>query len=248
MKFRASICMLTLCLVIVSCKEEKKAEEVVEKTTEETTMKEKENDWKILFDGTSTDAFRGYQEDSIYPQWSIEDGTLAFTPGGEGNKDIITKDKFTNFILSLEWKVSEVGNSGIFWGVHEDEKYGEAYMTGPEIQVLDNERHPDSKVAEGTHKAGSLYDMIACPPEHINPAGEWNLCVIEINQDANQAKVSMNGTQVMTFPLHGEKWDEMVANSKFTAWEGFGKYRTGHIALQDHGDKVWYRNIKVKEL
>ncbi|MGV6830752.1 MAG: 3-keto-disaccharide hydrolase [bacterium] len=233
---------------VFACKEEAKKEEVVEQTETSETMEKKENDWKILFDGTTTDAFRGYQEDSIYAQWSIEDDALAFTPGGEGNKDIITKEKFTNFILSLEWKVSEGGNSGIFWGVHEDDQYGEAYMTGPEIQVLDNERHPDAKVAEGTHKAGSLYDMIACPDEHVNPAGEWNLCVIEINQDGNEAKVSMNGTQVMTFPLHGEKWDAMVADSKFTAWEGFGKYRTGHIALQDHGDKVWYRNIKIKEL
>ena len=233
---------------LFACKEEVKKEEVVEQTETSETMENKENDWKVLFDGTTTDAFRGYQEDSLYAQWSIEDDALAFTPGGEGNKDIITKEKFTNFILSLEWKVSEGGNSGIFWGVHEDEQYGEAYMTGPEIQVLDNERHPDAKVAEGTHKSGSLYDMIACPDEHVNPAGEWNLCVIEINQDGNEAKVSMNGTQVMTFPLHGEKWDAMVADSKFTAWEDFGKYRTGHIALQDHGDKVWYRNIKIKEL
>ena len=173
---------------------------------------------------------------------------MKFTPGKEGGKNIITKGTYTNFVLSLEWKVSEAGNSGIFWGVHEDEKFREAYMTGPEIQVLDNERHPDAKVAQGTHKAGSLYDMIACPDEHVNPAGEWNLCVLEINQDANVGKVSMNGTEVMTFPLHGEEWDKMVANSKFKDWEGFGKYRTGHIGLQDHSDVVWYRNIKIKTL
>ncbi|WP_299127512.1 DUF1080 domain-containing protein [uncultured Winogradskyella sp.] len=242
------ILILLLMVTVFNCKSEKESEIKVANNSEQEISNESEAEWKVLFDGTTTDAFRGYKKDSIYPQWTIEDGSLAFTPGGEGNKDIISKEKFTNFILSLEWKVSEGGNSGIFWGVHEDEKYPEAYMTGPEIQVLDNERHPDAKVAEGTHKAGSLYDMIACSDEHINPAGEWNLCVIEINQEANEAKVSMNGTQVMTFPLHGEKWDEMIANSKFTAWEGFGKYKTGHIALQDHGDKVWYRNIKVMEL
>ena len=113
---------------------------------------------------------------------------------------------------------------------------------------IDNQRHPDSFIANGTHKAGSLYDMIGCPDEHINPAGEWNLCVIEVNQDENLAKVSMNGTQVMEFPLHGEGWKKMVANSKFKDWEGFGKYRTGHIGLQDHSDKVWFRDIKIKSL
>lgn len=233
----------------MQCKDTTKTtKEIVEETVEITEMEKNENEWEILFDGTSLDQWRGYLAEDMYPEWVIEDGNLAFTPGGGSNKDIISKDQFTNFILSIEWKVSEGGNSGIFWGVHEDDKYPEAYMTGPEIQVLDNERHPDSFVANGTHKAGSLYDMIGCPPELINPAGEWNLCVIEINHDTNEAKVSINDTQVMTFPLHGEKWDEMIANSKFTAWEEFGKYRTGHIALQDHGDKVWYRNIKVKEL
>ncbi len=249
MKIRITTFIL-VSFAFLSCKNETKASEAKnDKEIEETVdMEVKDNDWIVLFDGTSTDAFRGYGHDSIHPQWTIEDGNLAFTPGGEGNKDIITKNSYTNFKLSLEWKVSEGGNSGIFWGVYEDDQYPEAYMTGPEIQVLDNERHPDAKVAQGTHKAGSLYDLIACPDEHVNPAGEWNLCVIEVNQDENVGKVAMNGTEVFTFPLHGEKWDDMVANSKFTAWEGFGKYKTGHIALQDHGDKVWFKDIKIKEL
>jgi len=249
MKNKLIVVLSILSIGLMQCKDTTKTtKEIVEETVEITEMEKNENEWEILFDGTSLDQWRGYLAEDMYPEWVIEDGNLAFTPGGGSNKDIISKDQFTNFILSIEWKVSEGGNSGIFWGVHEDDKYPEAYMTGPEIQVLDNERHPDSFVANGTHKAGSLYDMIGCPPELINPAGEWNLCVIEINHDTNEAKVSINDTQVMTFPLHGEKWDEMIANSKFTAWEEFGKYRTGHIALQDHGDKVWYRNIKVKEL
>jgi len=250
MRSKLIVVLSILSITFMQCKNDTKTtEKTVEKTTEENIeMEEKDNEWKVLFDGSSTDAFRGYLKDTIHPQWSIEDGTLAFNPGSEGNKDIITKEKFTNFTLSLEWKISEGGNSGIFWGVHENEKYKEAYMTGPEIQVLDNERHPDSFVANGTHKAGSLYDMIGCPDNVINPAGEWNLCEIEINQDANYGKVSMNGNKVMSFPVHGEKWDKMVANSKFTEWEGFAKYRTGHIALQDHSDKVWYRNIKIKKL
>ena len=121
-------------------------------------------------------------------------------------------------------------------------------MTGPEIQILDNAKHPDSFVSEGTHKAGSLYDLIACPEQYVNPAGEWNLCVIEVNHNENIAKVTMNDNVVMTFPVGGQKWDAMVEKSKFNGWKGFGKYQTGHIGLQDHGDRVAFRNIKIKEL
>ena len=209
---------------------------------------ESNSDWTILFDGTSLDNWRGYLSEDIYPEWTIQDGAMVFMPGKEGGKNIISKEKYTNFILSLEWKISEAGNSGIFWGVYEDEKFSEAYMTGPEIQVLDNEKHPDSFVGNGIHKAGSLYDLIGYPAEHINPAGEWNTCVLEVNQKDNIGTVSMNNKTIISFPLSGEKWDTMVSNSKFKDWEGFGKYPTGHIGLQDHSDQVSYRNIKIKEL
>ena len=206
------------------------------------------SDWTILFDGTSLDNWRGYLSEDIYPEWTIQDKVMVFNPSNVGGKNIITKEKYTNFILSLEWKISEVGNSGIFWGVHEDKRFSEAYMTGPEIQVLDNERHPDSFVGNGIHKAGSLYDMIGYPDEHINPAGKWNKCVLEIDHKKNTGTVTMNGKASISFPLSGEKWDAMVANSKFKDWEGFGKYHSGHIGLQDHSDKVWFKNIKIKEI
>jgi len=206
------------------------------------------SDWTILFDGTSLDNWRGYLSEDIYPEWTIQDEVMVFNPSNVGGKNIITKEKYTNFILSLEWKISEVGNSGIFWGVHEDKRFSEAYMTGPEIQVLDNERHPDSFVGNGIHKAGSLYDMIGYPDEHINPAGTWNKCVLEIDHKKNIGTVTMNDKVSISFPLSGEKWDAMVANSKFKDWEGFGIYSTGHIGLQDHSDQVSYRNIKIKEL
>ena len=206
------------------------------------------SDWTILFDGTSLDNWRGYLSEDIYPEWTIQDEVMVFNPSNVGGKNIITKEKYTNFILSLEWKISEVGNSGIFLGVHEDKRFSEAYMTGPEIHVLDNERHPDSFVGNGIHKAGSLYDMIGYPDEHINPAGKWNKCVLEIDHKKNIGTVTMNGKASISFPLSGEKWDAMVANSKFKDWEGFGKYHSGHIGLQDHSDKVWFKNIKIKEI
>jgi len=232
---------------LVNCKETPKANDTSDVDLVE-VEKVEASDWTVLFDGSSLEHWRGYLKEDMHAEWTIEDGAMAFTPGEQGGKNIISKQKYTNFVLSLEWKMSEAGNSGIFWSVFEDEKFHEAYQTGPEIQVLDNAKHPDAKVAEGTHKAGSLYDMIACPDEFVNPAGTWNLCVLEINHKTNLGKVSMNGKEVMSFPVHGDAWDKMVANSKFKGWEGFGKYQTGHIGLQDHGDKVWFRNIKIKEL
>lgn len=243
--------ILSCTLILMGCKEKATETQTQEETTAEAMTEEtpKEAEWTMLFDGTSLDQWRGYGQEEMHPEWTIEeDGSMLFTPGETGGKNIISKDTYTNFVLSLEWKISEAGNSGIFWGVHEDEKFAEAYQTGPEIQVLDDEKHPDSFRGEGTHKAGALYDMIAPKEGAVKPAGQWNLCVIEVNQDANKARVSLNDVELFTFPLHGPDWDAMVANSKFADWEGFGKYRTGHIALQDHSDKVWYRNIKIKEI
>lgn len=235
------ILILIACVFsLIACK---KVEEKIENSKEIT-----EKEWDVLFDGTSFDNWRGYLKDSMPSEWTIKDKAMVFTPSEKGGNNIITKKTYTNFILSLEWKISEGGNSGIFWGVFENSKFSEAYMTGPEIQVLDNEKHPDSFVAKGTHKAGSLYDMIACPDENINSSGEWNLCVIEVNHNINSASVTMNGVKVMSFPVSGEKWDDMVENSKFNGWAGFGKYQTGHIGLQDHGDIVSFKNIKIKEL
>ena len=241
--------IICLCSLFACNQTEKKSQEKVE-TQNTVSSKETPNKegWTILFDGSSLDNWRGYLSENIYPEWTIQDDVMVFTPGEVGGKNIITKEKYTNFILSLEWKISEAGNSGIFWGVHEDEKFPEAYMTGPEIHVLDNEKHPDSFVGNGIHKAGSLYDLIGYPAEDIYPAGQWNLCVLEVNQTANLARVTMNEKTTISFPLHGVEWDKMVDNSKFKDWEGFGKYRTGHIGLQDHSDQVSYKNIKIKKL
>jgi hypothetical protein len=238
-----------LCFMVACNPAEKKQKET--KTIQQVVTSEElksNNDWTILFDGSSLDNWRGYLSEDIYPEWTIQDDAMVFTPSNVGGKNIITKEKYTNFILSLEWKISEAGNSGIFWGVHEDEKFSEAYMTGPEIQVLDNEKHPDSFVGNGIHKAGSLYDLIGYPAEDIYPAGEWNQCVLEVNQTANIARVTMNEKTTISFPLHGVEWEKMVTNSKFKDWEGFGKYRTGHVGLQDHSDQVSFRNIKIKKL
>ncbi|WP_166963063.1 3-keto-disaccharide hydrolase [Yeosuana marina] len=234
-----------LVITITSCKQVKKESTDVEPDQSEV---KKESEWVSLFDGTSFDKWRGYLSESMYPEWTIEDGVMVFTPGEKGGKNIITKDTFTNFELSLEWKISEGGNSGIFWGVFEDPKYSEAYQTGPEIQVLDNERHPDALANPKYHQAGALYDMVQPMYDVCKPANEWNVCVLKVNHETNQGSVTLNGTEIVKFPVHGEEWDSLVENSKFKGWEGFGKHRTGHIGLQDHGNKVSFKNIKIRKL
>ena len=227
------ISLLLVLVLFVSCKQ---------KNTSQPT-----EGWIVLFDGSSLNNWRGYLKDGMPEEWSIEGDAMAFSPSGK-SANIITKNTYTNFMLSLEWKISEAGNSGIFWGIHEDKSLGQPYHSGPEIQVIDNEKHPDAKVKPKYHQAGALYDMVQPLQDVCKPAGEWNLCEIMIDRNNNKGFAKLNGVLVAEFPLHGEAWDEMVANSKFKGWKHFGKYSTGHIGLQDHGDKVWYRNIKIKPL
>nr|WP_299382500.1 DUF1080 domain-containing protein [Allomuricauda sp.] len=211
----------------------------------------KENEWATLFDGSSFDQWHYYNGEAISDPWKLEEGAMVFYPPAERQKgtsyNIVTNKEYTNFVLSLEWKVSKGGNSGIFWGVHESDAFGQPYQTGPEIQVLDDDNHPDAKNGT-THQAGALYDMIAPSKKVVKPAGEWNAVEIMINHEANMGHVMLNGEKIVEFPVHGEAWDAMVADSKFADWEGFGAYRTGKIGLQDHGDIVAYRNIKIKQL
>ncbi len=215
----------------------------------ETIMSQEE--WTVLFDGTSFDEWKGYLKDEVPDTWKLENGTMVFYPPKDRLKgeshNIVTKREYTNFVLSLEWKISVAGNSGIFWGIVEDEKYHQPYETGPEIQVLDNENHPDAKNGI-SHQAGSLYDMVAPSKDMTRPVGEWNTCVILVDHESKQGSVVLNGEEIVTFPVANELWNAMVSKSKFADWEGFGKFATGKIGLQDHGDIVAYRNIKIKEL
>ena len=222
-----------------------------EAMTESGNEDSNKGDWKVLFDGTSFDGWKGYNQEGIPEGWKIEDGTMVLEPPKprpEGvNYNLVTVDAYTDFVLSLEWRISEGGNSGFFWGIQEDEKYKEPYETGPEIQVLDNAKHPDAKVGT-THQAGSLYDMVGPRKDVTKPVGEWNTCVLTVDHKAHKGSVVLNGEEIVTFPVGNEMWDVMVSKSKFADWEGFGKAASGKIGLQDHGDVVAFRNIKIKEL
>ena len=238
-------------LALTACKNENKETEAENMDTQESVaMQEEEHEWQELFNGEDLQGWKAYNKDSISSQWKVEDGVIAFAPSAEereSSENLITEDEFENFEMSFEWKISEGGNSGVMWAVQEDEKYAEPYLTGPEIQVLDNQKHPDAK--NGPNRtAGALYDMVPPSEDATKPAGEWNKETIYINHEENKGWVELNGTRVTEFPVHGEEWEEMVKKSKFSEWEGFGANRSGHIALQDHDDKVWYRNIKIKEL
>ncbi|WP_029038860.1 3-keto-disaccharide hydrolase [Salinimicrobium xinjiangense] len=219
------------------------------------SQKEKEEGWELLFDGESTEGWRGYNKDSFPSQgWVIEDGALKVVGSGAGEAgnggDIIYDEEFKDFELSLEWKVSEGGNSGIFYLAEEVE--GEPiYTSAPEMQILDNERHPDARLGkDGNRQAGSLYDLIPADPQNAKPAGEWNTASILVYRGT--VVHNQNGENVLEYHLWTDQWEEMVKNSKFKDWENFlnagGEDRKGFIGLQDHGDDVWFRNIKIKRL
>ena len=150
--------------------------------------------------------------------------------------------------MILNWKLTGKWNSGIIYHVSEDPKYTATYNTGPEMQVLDNERHPDAKEGKNSNRvAGSLYDML--PPTDLSAyksAGEWNKAKLVIK--GGKAEHYLNGKKIVEYSTSGPDWDKMVEGSKFKGWEGFGKYQKGHLALQDHGDKVWYKNVRIREL
>jgi cytochrome c len=201
--------------------------------------------WKLLFDGETMDSWKGFKKDKVSEKWKIVNGELHFDPTIEGDGgDIMSKEEYENFELALEWKIQNCGNSGIFFNVVEDEKYCCTFSTGVEMQILDNTCHPDTRFP--THRAGDLYDMIACKYVTVKPAGQWN----KVKIISNQGKVQfwLNGYEVVDFEMHNEEWSKMIAGSKFATWDGFGVAKKGHIALQDHGDKVWFRNIMIREL
>ncbi len=212
------------------------------------TKKEKRKGWKLVFDGTTTNGWRGYNKQA-FPEkgWNIDQGSLHCMPKGGGG-DIILVEKLTNFELSLDWKIGEGGNSGIF--IFGREVEGKPiYFSAPEIQVLDNERHPDAKNGKnGNRKAGSLYDMIPATPQNAKPAGEWNNIRI-VAKDAHIV-VFQNNVKVVEFTMGTEEWKKMCEDSKFKNWPDFvnNTGKEGYFGLQDHGDDVWYKNIKLKVL
>ena len=222
----------------------------------------------VLFDGTSLDGWRGYGKDHVPSRWVIEDGCLKFNGSGggeaqtgDGGDIIFAAQKFKNFELELEWKVSKGGNSGIFYLAQEVKKedgtYEPIYISAPECQVLDNENHPDARLGkDGNRMSTSLYDMIPAKPQNSKPHGEWNK--VKILCYKGTVVHYQNDEPVVEYHLWTPQWTEMLQASKFSEekWPvAFnllnncgGENHEGYIGFQDHGDDVWFRNIKVTVL
>ncbi|MCH7408996.1 DUF1080 domain-containing protein [Belliella sp. DSM 111904] len=211
---------------------------------------EVEPEWTSLFDGESFDGWKKYGGGEVGKAWKVQNGTIyldatnkADWQTGDGG-DIVTEEEFENFHLKLEWKIAENGNSGIIFFVHESDEYSYPWNTGMEMQVLDNDGHPDAKIT--THRAGDLYDLIESSEETVKEVGEWNLA--EIIADNGHLELHLNGVKVVETTMWTPEWEELIAGSKFKNMPGFGTFKKGKIALQDHGDEVWFRNIEIKKL
>ena len=197
---------------------------------------------KSLFDGKTTNGWHSYLKKGP-GAWKVVDGALQLDPKAKDQGDLITDKEYENYELSLEWKIAEGGNSGIIFGVHEDPAFDATYLTGIEMQILDDQKAEDNKLA--THRAGALYDMRA-PTHPAKPSGEWNK--VTIRKLNGHLTFWLNGQKVIETQMGSPEWKEMLDKSKFKTWKGFAAYPKGHIALQDHGAVVSFRDIKIKEL
>lgn len=256
MKTLTNILAGTVLLLTASCgsqggqnQDDKEKNDTV--TTAVMTENRADEGYVDIFDGKTTAGWRGYNKPSFPQGWEVVDGTLHCIGSGSGEAgsggDIIFDKKFGNFEMKLEWKISEGGNSGIFILGQEIEGHP-LWHSAPEMQILDNEKHPDAKLGvNGNRMAGSLYDILPATPQNAKPAGEWNEVKILVYQGT--VVFTQNGENVVEFHLWTDEWKKMVANSKFKEYEWFmNPAKEGFIGLQDHGNDVWFRNIKVKEL
>lgn len=228
-----------------------------------------EEGYYVIFNGENFDGWRGYGKDHVPTKWTIEDGCIKFngTGGGEAQQgdggDIIFCKKFQNFVFEFDWKVEKASNSGVFYLAQEvttlkedgTEKYEPIYISCPEYQILDNANHPDAALGvDGNRQSASLYDMIPAKPQNQNPYGEWNKGKIMVFQGT--VVHSQNDVNVLEYHLWTPQWTDMLQASKFSqekwplAFELLnncgGDKHEGYLGFQDHGDVVYYKNVRVK--
>jgi hypothetical protein len=203
------------------------------------TAEEAADGWRLLFDGRTTAGWRGFKSQSVPAGWDVVDGALTRVGGGG---DLMTSEQFQDFELAFEWKLAEGGNSGVMFRVTEDAD--ETYHTGPEMQILDDARHPDGQ--NRATAAGSNYALHAPTSDVVRPIGEWNQARLVV--DGTHVEHWLNGQKIVEYELGSADWEQRVAASKFAEWPGYGRAPRGHIVLQDHGDWVAYRNVRIRPL
>jgi hypothetical protein len=204
--------------------------------------------WQALFNGKDLSGWHSYGRTEPGAEWVVADGAIVLDVDDDTTETtagtLLTDAQFENFELELEWKISPGGNSGIFFGVTELDGVAVAYESGVEMQVLDDGVHPDGK--EPRTSAGACYALYAPENKTLRPVGEYNTVRLVVNE--GKVENWLNGRRVVAYDMNSDDWAERVAASKFADWEHFAKYRKGHIALQDHTDRVWFRNIRIRQL
>lgn len=232
--------MLLVLAGLVACKQDKKNES---EPMAETAAPEVADEWISL---TESSDWRGYNMDTLPANWSIENGIITcFGEAGDVGGDIISTGTYDNFELAFEWKITEGGNSGVFYHVVEDTIYHSPYQTGPEYQVLDDAGVKEP--LEDWQMAGANYAMhVAGDNKRLKPAGEWNSGRIVYNQ--GKVEHWLNGEKIVEFDKNSEDWKAKRNSGKWNDYPDYGKTNDGYLALQDHGAGVWYRNVKVRRL
>ena len=248
---------LSLCVILAAfavgtafvLKKEKATPEVAPNTL---SAAEKAAGWMLLFDGKTTKGWRNYNKQTIGERWKVADGVLyldvsnknadGFQVGGGG--DIITEAEYENYELRIEWKIAKCGNSGIIYHIHEDAQIRYPWQTGLEYQLIDDTCHPDAKFEK--RRASSLYDLVMAVPVVVKPAEEWNKTRLVCKGD--QVEHWLNNKKVVSVTMGSPEWKQMLPNSKWKDHPKFGTFRKGNIGLQDHGDGISFRNIKLRKL
>lgn len=233
---------------LASCSGEKTVK--TEEGTLSATEASNADEWTDLFANNDFSSWHKYGGGEVGKAWKIENGEAYLDAKnkdgwqvGDGG-DIITNDEYENFHLKYDWKISQGGNSGVIFLSHESPEYQYSWNTGMEMQVLDNDGHPDAKIV--SHRAGDLYDLIVSSEETAKPFGEWNTAEI-IVKDA-KLDLILNGTTIVSTTMWTPEWEALIADSKFKDMPNFGTFKKGRIALQDHGNEVFFKNVMIKEL
>lgn len=241
--------VLTFALIIVSCnspretKSPNSATEADPPSKNLLSQEEIAGGWQLLFDGTTTNGWHSYGKDTL-TGWAVENGELiALSLGGDLGGDIVTDEEFENFELSVEWKISPEGNSGIFFSVVEENQPG-IYFTGPEYQLLDDIGFPEP--VEGWQMTGANYAMQVPATKTLKPVGEYNSS--RILKNSSHVTHYLNGELLLEYELWSDEWEQQVADGKWKDFPDYGRAKSGKFGLQDHGNKTWFRNIKVRRI